>query len=168
MILLTFKIEGDNPEQITFNIILGSNAPPILGSQYMSPQTKTYTTSVVTIKEYIKNIHVKHGHIQTKQLTEMLTEEGKWQLLFRNIIENVIGNCTMCLPKHIWSAKQHGTLPKDMDYNDIISVDLKELQPEYRKNGFKYILYIVDEFSKVMRGILIKDKEAETVVMAVY
>ena len=47
-------------------------------------------------------------------------------------------------------------------------MDLKELQPEYRKNGFKYILYIVDEFSKFMRGILIKDKEAETVVMAVY
>ena len=42
--LLTVKIEGDNPEQITFNIILGSNAQPILGSQYTSPQ----------------NIHVKH------------------------------------------------------------------------------------------------------------
>ena len=72
--LLTIKIEGDNPEQITFNIILGSTVPPILGSQYTSPQTKTYTTSAVTNKEYIKNIHVKHGHIQTIQLTEMLTE----------------------------------------------------------------------------------------------
>ena len=37
----------------------------------------------------------------------------------------------------------------------------------YRKNGFKYILYIVDEFSKYMKRILIKDKEAETVVPAV-
>ena len=26
---VTIEIEGDNPEQITFNIILGSNAPPI-------------------------------------------------------------------------------------------------------------------------------------------
>ena len=67
--LLKIKIEWDNPEQITFNIILGSNAPPILGSEYTSPQAKTYTTSVVTNKEYIENIHVKHGHIQTKQLT---------------------------------------------------------------------------------------------------
>ena len=40
-----------------------------------------------------------------------------------------------------------------MDFNDIISVDLKELQPEYRKNGYRYILYIVDEFSKLMKGI---------------
>ena len=98
----------------------------------------------------------------------MLVQEGKWQPSFQNIIENVIGNCTTCLPKRSRSAKPHGTLPKAMDFNDIISVDLKELQPEYRKNGYRYILYIVDEFSKLMRGVLIKNKEAETVVMAVY
>ena len=66
----------------------------------------------------------------------MLTEEGKWQPSFKSIIKNVIGNCTACLPKHVQSAKPHGTLPKAMDLNDIISVDLKELQPEYRKKRF--------------------------------
>ena len=55
-----------------------------------------------------------------------------------------------------------------MDFNDIISVDMKELQPEYRKYGYKNIFYIVNEFSKYMKEILIKDKEAETVVIAVY
>ena len=156
------NVEGDNLEQITFSVILGSNAPPILGTQYTSPQTKTYTTSAVTNKEYIKNIHATHGHIQIKQLTKMLTEEGKWQPSFKNIIENVIENCTTCLPKRVRSTKPHCTLPKAMDFNDVISVDLKELQPEYRKDGYKYILYIVDEFSKYMKGVLIKDKEAET------
>ena len=58
-------------------------------------------------------------------------------------------------------TKTHGTLPKAMD--DIISVDMKELQPEYRKKGFRYILYIVDGLSKFMKEILFKDKEAETV-----
>ena len=123
---------------------------------------------MITNKEYIENIHVTHGHIQIKQFTEMLIQEGKWQPSFQNIIENMIGNCTTRLPKRSRSAKPHGTLPKAMDFNDIISVDLKELQPEYRKNGYRYILYIVDEFSKLMKGILLKDKEAETVVMAVY
>ena len=69
------------------------------------------------------------------------------------------------MPKRVRSAKPHGTLPKAMDFNDIISVDLKELQLEYRKIDFKYILYNVDEFSKYMKGILIKDKEAETVAV---
>ena len=67
---LTIESEGDSPEDITFNIILGSCAPPILGSQYMSPQTRMYTTSTVTNKEYVENIHVSHGHIQARQLTE--------------------------------------------------------------------------------------------------
>ena len=98
----------------------------------------------------------------------MLTEEGKWQPSFTNIIEDVIEKCTSCQPKHVPLAKPHSTLPKAMDFNDIISVVLKELQPEYRKDGYKYILYIVDEFSKYMKGILIKDKETEIVVRAVY
>ena len=41
---LTVESQGDSLEEITFNIILGSSAPPILGSQYTSPQTRTYTT----------------------------------------------------------------------------------------------------------------------------
>lgn len=52
-----------------------------------------------------------------------------------------------------------------MDFNEIISVDLKELQPEYRKEGYKYILYI-DEVYQAMKGVLTKDKEADTVILA--
>ena len=126
---LTVESQGDSLEEITFNIILGSSAPPILGTQYMSPQSKTYTTSTVTNKEYIQNIHVTHGHVQAKPLRDMLIQQGKWQLSFRDIIDNVIQQCSTCLPKRIRSAKPHGTLPKAMDFNDIISVDLKELQP---------------------------------------
>ena len=130
------------PRTDYINVILGSNAPPILGTQYTSPKTKSYTTLAVTNKEYIENIHDTHGHIQIKQPTKMFTEEGKWQPSFKNIIENVIEHRTMCLPKHFRSTKPHCTLPKAMDFNYIISVDLKELQPEYRKDGYKYILYI--------------------------
>jgi hypothetical protein len=122
---LTIESEGDSLDKITFNIILGSSAPPILGSQYMSLHTRTYTTSTVTDKEYIENIHVTHGHVQAKHLTEMLIQEGKWQPSFQNIIDNVIGQCATCLPRRVRSAKPQGTLPKAMDFNDIISVDLK-------------------------------------------
>ena len=94
--LLTIKVTGDNPEQITFHVILG-----ILGTQYTSMQSKTYTTSAVTNREYIENIHVTHGHIQIKQLTTMLTEEGKWQPSFTNI---KVEKCTSCQPKRVQSA----------------------------------------------------------------
>ena len=70
--------------------------------------------------------------------------------------------------QRVWSSKQQSTLPRTMDFNEIISVDLKGLAPEYRKEGYKYILYIVDKFSKFIKGVLIKDKEANTVISAVY
>ena len=76
---LTIESEGDSLEKITFNIILRSSAPPILGSQYTSLHTRTYTTSTVTDKEYMENIHITHGHVQAKHLTEMLVQEGNWK-----------------------------------------------------------------------------------------
>jgi len=109
---LTVESQGDSIEKITFNIILGSSAPPILGTQYTSPQIRTYTTSTVTNKEYIQNIHVTHGHVQVKPLTDMLIQQGKWQPSFRDIIENVIEQCSTCLPKRVRSAKPHGNFPR--------------------------------------------------------
>ena len=40
------------------------------------------------------------------------------------------------------TIKLRGTLPKAMDFNDILTMDLKELSPEHREGGYKYILYI--------------------------
>ena len=44
----------------------------------------------------------------------------------------------------------------------ILTKSYQALAPKYRKEGYKYILYIVDKFSKFMKGVLIKDKEART------
>ena len=99
------KSWGRQPRTDYINVILGSNAPPILGTQYTSPKTKSYTTLAVTNKEYIENIHATHGHIQIKQLTKMLTEEGKCQPSFKNNLEDAIENCTTSLPKRVRSTK---------------------------------------------------------------
>ena len=101
-------------------------------------------------REYIEHIHITHGHIQIKPLKTMLLRGGKWQPSFLNIIEDVIEKCTSCQPKRIQSSKPQSTLPRAI--SEIISVDLKELHPEYRKDTYKYILYIVDKFSKYMKG----------------
>ena len=71
----------------------------------------------------MENIHITHGHIQTKQLITMLTEEGKWQPSFTNITEDVTKKCTSCQPKGVRSSIPYSTLPKAMDFNEIISVE---------------------------------------------
>ena len=67
--------------------------PHYIGTQYTSPQNKTYTTSTVSNEEYIQNIHVTHGHVPAKPLRDMLIQQGKWQLPFRDIIDKVIKQC---------------------------------------------------------------------------
>ena len=62
----------------------------------------------------------------------MLADEGKWQPLFTSIIEDSIEKCLNCSSKRDRSTKPQGTLPRAMDFNEIISVDLKELATEYR------------------------------------
>ena len=110
--LLTVKVTGDNPEQIPFHVICNTKHTQHWWSQTEST-LKTFMSHTVT-------------YIQTKPLTTMLIEEEKWQPSFTNIIEDVIEKCTSCQPKHVQSTKPYITLPKATDFNEIISVDLKE------------------------------------------
>ena len=55
-----------------------------------------------------------------------------------------------------------GTLPKAKDFNDILTMDLKELAQEH-KTRYKCILNMVDKFSKYTQAVLIRDKEADTI-----
>ena len=55
-----------------------------------------------------------------------------------------------------------------MDFNDILTMDLKELTSEHRTSRYKYLLYLVNKFYKYTKAILIPDKEADTVINKVY
>ena len=56
-----------------------------------------------------------------------------------------------------------------MDFNDILTMDLKELSPEHEKVGTStYYMYMIDKFSKYTKAVLILDEEVSTVILAVY
>ena len=48
-------------------------------------------------------------------------------------------------------------IPRATDFNSIVTLDLKEM-------GKSYILWMVDAFSRVLVGAVIKDKKAETIL----
>ena len=49
-----------------------------------------------------------------------------------------------------------------------ININTSKKTPDHRKCGYKYILYMIDDFSKYTKAVLIQDKEANMVVSAVY
>ena len=66
--------------------------------------------------------------------------------------------------KNPWKAKVG--LPKSKDFNEVVSMDLKIFPKEGKKNGIG-ILYLHDEFSKLTKGQVIKDKHHDTIIKAI-
>ena len=48
-------------------------------------------------------------------------------------------------------------IPRATDFNSIVTLDLKEMDK-------KYILWIVCAFTRMMIGVVLKDKKAETIL----
>ena len=57
-------------------------------------------------------------------------------------------------------ARPRVTLPKATSFNEVVTLDLKEF-------GTKYVLRIIDSFSRFMVGKLITNKKADTVMQAI-
>ena len=49
------------------------------------------------------------------------------------------------------------TIPRATDFNSIVMLDLKEKDK-------KYIIWIVFEFTRLMIGVIVKNKKAETIL----
>ena len=77
-----------------------------------------------------------------------------------NIINHVVNDCQVC-PKFEWSiARPRVTLPKSTLFNEIVTLDLKDF-------GSKYIIWMVDSLTRLIKGKLISNKKADTVISAI-
>ena len=52
------------------------------------------------------------------------------------------------------------TLPKTTSFNEVVTLDLKEF-------GTKYVLWMIDSFSRFMVGRLLTNKRADTIVQVI-
>ena len=57
-------------------------------------------------------------------------------------------------------ARPRVTLPKSISFNKVIILDLKEF-------GSKYVLWMIDSFSRFMVGKLLNNKKADTIIQAI-
>ena len=75
-------------------------------------------------------------------------------------IRKVVQNCNICqkFAKSVSGPKV--TLPKSSTFNEVVTLDLKIF-------GLKYVLWIVDSFSRFMQGKVVQNKKAETIEKAI-
>ena len=75
------------------------------------------------------------------------------------IINRGVNDCILCQKFQKSIAWPRVTLPKYTLFNEIVTLDLKDF-------GNRYILWMVDSFTRFIQGKLISNKKADTIISA--
>ena len=77
-----------------------------------------------------------------------------------NIIDRVINDCKVCQKFQKSVGRPRVTLPKASLFKEVINLDLKEF-------GSKYVLWMIDSFSRFIVGKLLNNKKVDTIIQAI-
>ena len=72
-----------------------------------------------------------------------------------HIIECIVNDCKVCQ-----KFQKSVTLPKVSSLNQVVTLDLKEF-------GSKYVLWMIDSFSRFIVGKLLSNKKADAIIQAI-
>ena len=77
-----------------------------------------------------------------------------------SIIDRAVNDCKVCQKFQRSVTRPRVTLLKITSFNEVVTLDLKEF-------GSKYVLWMIDSFSRFMVGKLLSNKRADTIIQAV-
>ena len=73
-------------------------------------------------------------------------------------VERIVGCCKICSLHKLKPNRKHVCLPRAEDFNQVESLDLVDMGHSV------WILYCIDEFNRLTKGTILKDKSAKSVV----
>ena len=85
----------------------------------------------------------------------MLTDE------VRQIIDDIAEKCEFCKQNSKSKSKPSVVIQRATDFNIVVTIDLKQM-------GSSYILWMICSFTKFVKGPVIKNKEAESILRGLH
>ena len=133
---------------------------------YISSQARGFDkqTKMLSRKD-VEKIHHYFGHIRPDKVREIVRNSGRLTDEVDKYIDD-LEDCDACRLHKNKVPRPKVAFPRAKDFNELVTVDLKE-NKKYA-TAPRYILYIVDSFSRFTRATFIKDKRAETVANALW
>merc|ERR1711997_1247523 len=108
------------------------------------------------------------GHPGADKLIDLFRSRGGLSRGVIEIINQCYENCKVCRKHSKKQPRPKVGLPKASEANEVVSLDLKNVSSLIKKPEDKrYILYLTDEFSKFIKGVVIPNKEGETIVKGI-
>ena len=126
--------------------------------QFMEQQV--LTGEVLTDFKSVRKIHERLNHKSKENLIHAYANADLLPKELKETIKKVVDQCKVCQKFRKSMPRPLTTLPKCNDFNQIITLDLKLWKTVY-------ILWMVCSFTRFIKGVVIPNKEAETVVDAV-
>ena len=111
-------------------------------------------------EKQISKVHRYFGHRSGRRVWEMFAKAGKLRNKKKAVLE-LLDKCKVCSATKKTPPRPKVGMPATNNFNEIVGLDLKVLD----KSG-EYILWMVDMFSKAIKGKFIRDKNPETIVGA--
>ena len=105
----------------------------------------------------VKKLHHQFGH--SKKLLQLIKNSNRLTKEVRGYLEDVEENCQGCRLNAKSKPRPSVGLPRASAFNQIVTLDLKE----YNYGRHKYILYMIDMFSRFLVALFIPDKNPATV-----
>ena len=114
-----------------------------------------------TQMKLLQKLHRQFGHRPKRVFVKLLQDAGKWCQKFSDMLDQIMEGCEGCVMRRKTPDRPSVALEMASDFNEVICMDLKFW-------GDKYILYIIDCFSRYTMGTVIHRKKPECVIDALF
>ena len=104
----------------------------------------------------VNKVHKYFGHRSGRRVWELFAKADKLKGKKPEVLK-IIENCKICSQMKKSPPRPKVGLPIANDFNEVVGMDLKVIN----KNRGEYILWMVDIFSKLMKGKFIRDKKTQ-------
>ena len=107
----------------------------------------------------VRKVHEINQHKRKEQMIAAYRNTGWMSPELVTTIHCGVNDCKVCQKFQKSVARPRVTLPKSTSFNEIVTLDLKEF-------GSRYVLWMVDSFTRFIQGKLIPNKQADTIISA--
>ena len=121
-------------------------------------ERQTQGTKILNRSDLLK-LHQKFGH--RSSLWENIRHSSFVLPMHKKVLEDIQLKCKICNTFAKAPPKNKFSFLKSLDFNECVSIDLKDAV-----NFNLFILFIVDEFSKLIKGKVVNKKDANTIMQA--